>query len=105
VATITWHNAKINANQPLKDTWSTERITYSLVLQETIDQATFSYNLPSGGITSLTRGASATSGERAILNNRNFAINFNNNAPSIYIPANAVDYAARIRRSQGPANP
>jgi hypothetical protein len=106
VFTLTWNNAKINAAQPGKGTWSTQRITYSLMLQERVDTATYAYNLPTGGASPLTRGSSATVGVRAVLNGAAFSSNvvFNNGANAI-IPAASTDYAARYRMTQGIANP
>lgn len=104
--TLTWHNAKINAAQPSKGTWSTERITYSLLLQERVDTATYAYNLPTGGPTLLTRGSSATAGVRALLNGALTGTNifFNNGANGI-ISAWPADYTARYLIKQGVSNP
>lgn len=105
--TVTWRNAKINTNQPSKGSWSTERTTYGLQLQETNDLVTFIYNLPTGGagITALTRGSSATTGSRVIRNGNPIGADNSLNAPSAYIPATAVDYSARLVKTSTPINP
>lgn len=107
--TITWRQAKINTSpgQASKGTWSAERVTYSLVLQETSDTAIFSYNLPTGGagVTNVTRGSTATIGERAIRGGVAVGAQNSFNMVSTRIPTATTDYAARIFRQQSPANP
>lgn len=105
--TLTWNNAKINAAQPAKGTWTTERVTYSLLINESSDVVTFAYNLPTGGagITNLTRGISATTGTRVIRNGSAIGANNSFNALSAYIPANSADYGSRIVKTGTPSNP
>lgn len=103
--TVTWSNAKVSKSQPAKGTWSTEKITYSAVWQETTDRLFFNYNAPSGGITDFTRGIGATTGIRATRNGGNIATQYTLNRVSPYIPALATDYAARIYSTFGVANP
>ena len=58
---VTWSNAKIANNQPtIPKTFGSERVTYSVSLQEQSDNFKLIYTLPSSGITPLTRGSSAT---------------------------------------------
>jgi hypothetical protein len=103
--TITWHEAKIYSAQPTKGTPAAQRITYSLVLEETTDAAIFAYNLPTGGFTNTTRGLTATIGERAIRNGVSTVAQSSFNTANTHIPAVTTDYAARIFRQQSPANP
>ena len=58
---ISWSSAKIANNQPtIPKTFAAETVTYSVVLDENTDEFRMLYTLPSGGVTSLTRGGSAT---------------------------------------------
>jgi len=102
---FTWSNAKISNNQPtLPKTFTTEKITYSVAISEQSDNFRFIYALPSGGITALTRGGSAT-----IMFNyyRAGALEhqvYNYNAPKVP-PASAASYPYALNGAQYNPNP
>lgn len=61
---ITWQNAKISTNQPVKPSvWSTEKVTNSISIQETNDYVRYYYAAPTN-LTTLSRGGSADCGWR-----------------------------------------
>jgi hypothetical protein len=96
--TITWKNAKINDAQPSKGSWAASRITTTLIVNEMSDQYTFEYLLPSAGITSLTQGSSATTGEVGIVSGTQVGTDFSFNEPSPNIPAAAASYPFKLIR-------
>lgn len=107
--TLTWRNAKINLNQSTKTTWSTQRITYSVLIRETTDQIQFSYNLPTGSVSNFTRGQSADVGLRFVTNGvagglPSYSSTSGGALPS-FIPLSSADYNSRFIYTQRDANP
>jgi len=97
--TITWKNAHINTVQPTKPvTPSAQTITFSLILTESTDAFTFAYTAPTGTISDLTRGLSATTGEHEVRGGGQTGVNYSFNADSAYIPAASTSYPTRLFR-------
>jgi hypothetical protein len=107
--TVTWKNARINPIQPAKPAntaaWGPQQITYSFQIRELIDQGTLIFNVPTGGITNLTRGSSATAGEYGIRNGAPYGQLFIFNAPSAYLPVDPTAYTTKLVRAAYVANP
>ncbi len=101
---ITWSNAAIASSQPGKSTFSAERITYSATIQENNDGFAFVYNLPVGGVTSLTRGSSATIGLTDVNRGASQAFQFGLNNPSVP-PASPSSYPFTFYIAQNIPNP
>jgi hypothetical protein len=93
---ITWKNAKINAAQPAKGNWSTSRVTNTVTLAESSDQIVFEYLLPDAGVTTLTRGASATIGDVGIVNGVQTGQDLSNNSLALNIPSGVTAYPFQV---------
>jgi hypothetical protein len=104
---VTWH-ANISTNQPTRPaTFSSEAVTFSIRMQETADQFSVSYSLPTGGagVTNFTRGIGATIGERHLLNGVAGGVKYSFNAMPTFLPADPAQYPSRFTKTGIDFNP
>jgi hypothetical protein len=102
---VSWSSAKISNNQPtIPKTFAAEKITYSVSMVENTDTFRLIYTVPSGGITSLTRGGSATIMFGYFRNGAHENQVYGYNGPSIP-PASAASYPYAFNGTQYNFNP
>ena len=101
---VTWKNAKINSvpGQASKGTWTSQKMTFSLKLQETYDTMVMSWGLPTGGIVDQTRGSTAHVGF-----NQTVGTKFQNNVVknAVYFPPTSTSYPVSLHYAFFPVNP